>query len=894
MPGRPDPDALLESLRREGRGRLKVFFGAAAGVGKTYAMLEAAQAARRQGVDVVVGWVETHGRAETEALLAGLEVLPPRTVEHRGATLRDLDLEAVLSRHPARVLVDELAHTNAPDSRHRKRWQDVRDLLEAGIDVDTCLNVQHLESLSDVVAGITGAPVRETVPDHVLDEADEVEFVDLPPPDLLRRLAEGKVYVPEQAERAVRRFFREGNLLALRELALRRTAEHVDAHMRVYRRAHEVGRTWPVDERLLVSLRPNPDSVRLVRAARRLASRLRAPWYAVSVESPAQPRLTAEERGHLAAALKLAEDLGARTAVLQGESVSETVLAFARENNVSRIVVGKPAHPRWRDLLRGGSVLDAIARGCGEIDLYVVSGEPSEGVAPAARTLAEAAGPRWHGYAGATATVLGATLVASSLHGRFDNANLVMVYLLGVAWVSVRLGRGPAALAACLSVGAFDFFFVPPSLTLAVADAQYLLTFAVMLAVGLLISDLANRVRDQAVAAQLRERRTQVLYSMSRELAGVRVPEQIARTGARHVADAVRGSAVVFLPDAEGHLSSPDAETEGLATDPREVAVATWVFQHGRPAGRGTDTLPGATATYLPLVGERGALGVVAVVPGPTPVLPVEQADLLEALARQLAAPLERARLGAEAERARLEAETERLRNTLLSSVSHDLRTPLAAITGAASSLRENPALDPLAREELLGTVEDEARRLNRLVGNLLDMSRLESGRLELDRQWQSLEEVVGSAADRLGRLLEGHRLAVRLPADLPLVPMDAVLVEQVLVNLLENAVRHAGPGAAIEVTARVEDAAMRVEVHDDGPGLPPGAEARVFEKFYRGGPRGAGFGLGLAICRAAVEAHGGRIWAENLAPRGAAFRFTLPLGAGEGPAPVPEAADGA
>jgi two-component system sensor histidine kinase KdpD len=883
---RPDPDALLRRVAAEesraSRGRLKIFFGASPGVGKTYAMLEAARAKKAEGTDVVIGWVETHGRKETAALAEGLERLPPRDVEYRGTRLHEFDLDAALARKPGLLLLDELAHTNAAGSRHAKRWQDAVELLEAGTNVYTTLNVQHLESLNDLVNQVTGVAVRETVPDRLLDDAEEVEFVDLPAEDLLKRLAEGKVYVKDRAAQAVKGFFRRGNLLALRELALRRTAERVDADVRDYRRDHAIEETWPVAERILVCVRPNPDSDRLVRAARRMAARLRAEWIVVSVESPSQPPLSAAEREALAATTKLAEQLGATTAVLSGDSVSEALLSFARERNVSKIVVGKPAHGRWRDRLRG-SLLDQIVRGSGEVDVYIISGERGGEPRPVRPAAAQRA-TRPVQYLWAGAVVLACTLLCWAMHGRFDRSNLIMVYLLGVALVASRHGRGPSAAAALLSVAAFDFFFVPPFLTFAVSDTQYAITFAVMLVVSLVISTLSSLVRSQADAARQRERRTQVLYAMSRDLAAARTVEEVAAAASRHVSEVFGGRAAVLVPGPTGSLAAASGD---LGKDaPREGAVAQWAFDHGQMAGLGTDTLPGSSAVWVPVRGSQSTLGVVGVSPAPT-LLPLrtDQRDLLEALVRQVASGLERARLADEAQQARVAVEAERLRSTLLSSVSHDLRTPLATITGAASSLLQDASLGDDSRRELQEAVYEEAVRLNRLVTNLLDMTRLESGSLQLNRDWHSVEELVGSALARLEPGLSGRTVRVSIPADLPLVPVDGVLVEQALVNLLENAVKYTDPPGAIEVTARGEKDSVVVEVADEGPGVPAGAEERVFEKFYRAGSAQKGFGLGLPICRAIVTAHEGRIWAERRAPRGTRFRFTLPLGAAPPPA---------
>ena len=886
---RPDPDVLLRRIQRDEdgarRGRLKVFFGAAPGVGKTYAMLEAARVKRSAGVDVVIGWLETHGRSETDALAEGFERLPAHELEYRGLSLPEFDIDAALARKPGLLLVDELAHSNAPGSRHPKRWQDVVELLEAGIDVWTTLNVQHLESVNDLVSRITGVVVRETLPDRVLDEADDVEFVDLPPDELLRRLAEGKVYVPDQVERAVHQFFRKGNLTALRELALRLTAEHVDTAVQDYRRDHAIETTWPVAERVLLCIRPNPESGRLVRAARRLAARLRAEWIVAWVESPGQPALSDAERRHLARAFALAEQLGAETATISGPSVSEAVLRFARERNVSKLVVGKPAHPRWRDRLRG-SLVDDIVRASGEIDVFVVSGEQGT---PHASARPGTTPRRLRGYAWAAGAVAAASLASSAMAGRFEKLNLVMVYLLAVVFVATRYGRGPSVFAAVASVAVFDFFFVPPHLTLAVSDTQYIVTFAVMLVVGVLVSTLAARVRDSAELAIQREQRTQALYALSRELTALRSAPDVARAGARHVGDLFRCSAAVFVPSAAGSLEAFGDPLPDFAADAGEQAVAHWAFEHGRTAGAETDTLPGAEALYEPLLGTRGHLGVLAVeIPPALRPLSPDQRELLEALARQIAAPLERAQVADQAEQARLAAESERLRSTLLSSVSHDLRTPLAAITGAASGLIEEPPPSASLSRELASTVLEEAERLNRLVGNLLDMTRLESGTLQPKREWHSLEEVLGSAAARVERYAGERRLDVSVASDLPLVLIDGVLVEQAIVNLLENAVRHGGREGQIRVAARRDRDSVLIEVSDEGPGFPPEAAERIFDKFYRAAG-GSGSGLGLAIVRAIATAHGGEVHAQARQPRGARFVLSLPLGASPPPTPAEE-----
>ena len=888
---RPDPDALLAHVQAEEarrvRGKLKIFLGAAAGVGKTYAMLQAAHERCSEGVDLAVGWVETHGRAETDALLQGLKILPPRRVEYRGSVLTEFDLDGALARRPTLLLVDELAHTNAPGVRHPKRWQDVMELLDAGINVYTTLNIQHLESLTDVVAKITGVVVRETVPDAVLDEADEVALVDLPPDDLLERLKEGKVYVPESAQEAVRNFFRKGNLIALRELALRRTADRVDISMRGYMRDHAIGATWPVAERLLVSISPSPQSPRVVRAAKRMATALRAEWIVAYVETPGQVRLAEADRTRLTDTLRVAEQLGAETVTLTGQSISEELLAFARTRNVTKIVIGKPRRPLWRRLLFG-SIADALIRGSGEIDIHVISGEGVPALAPRSRVQERPAG--WLAY-GLACMIVGLCIgLAWVMFPFFDLSNIIMVYLLGVVFVSTRTGLGPSILASVLSVGTFDFFFVPPYYSFAVSDTQYLVTFSVMLVVAMVLSNLARRMRAQAESARLRERRTAALYAMSRELAGSRGGRTVLEAAVRHITDVFRCQAVVLLPDDARQLTRQIGFRDQFDRDTTDIGASQWVFEHGQMAGPGTGTLPGATALFLPLTASRGTLGVLGIRPTEPHTLEApEQLHLLEAFADQAALAFERAQLAEEAQQAHVKAETEQLRSSLLSSVSHDLRTPLASITGTLSSvLEDEEQLDRTTRRGLLQSVYDEVERLNRLVNNLLEMMRLESGAVTVKKEWHLLEEVVGTALAYMEKRLQGRQVAVDLPAGLPLVQLDAMMIEQVLVNLIENAVKYTPPGSPIEISAAQQNGVVRVEVADRGPGVAAGAEQRVFEKFYRGHDATIrGVGLGLAICRAIITAHGGKIWAWNRPEGGAVFRFTLP--ATERPPEVPE-----
>jgi two-component system sensor histidine kinase KdpD len=893
-----DVQEVVASLRAEtppsGRGRLKIFFGYAAGVGKTYDMLLAARAQKKAGVDVAVGYVEPHGRPETEALLEGLEILPQKVAEYRGVSLREFDLDGSLRRKPALLLVDELAHTNAPGSRHTKRWQDVDELLAAGIDVYTTLNVQHLETLNDAIAQITGVVVRETVPDAVFEQADEVEIIDLPPDELLERFAEGKVYVPAQAERAMQSFFQKANLIALRELALRRTADRVHAEVQTTGAGRGPRRHWAAHEHFLVCVSPSPTSARVIRTARRMAAALQAEWIAAFVEAPATEGMTEAARQRLVRHMRLAEQLGAETVTLSGRNVAEELVKYARSRGVTRIVVGKAGGSRWVELFKGSLVHDLV-RVSGDIDLHVIRGheEPDEDVVAAAPR-----GPvPWGNYARMAGVMVACVVLAElmKLVGLAE-ANVVMVYLLGVLLVAVRYGRGPGVAASVAAVLFYDFFLVPPYYSFSVSDVQYLLTFAVMLVVALVISTLISRVRQQADDARRRERRTEALYRLTRQLAATSGRYQLVVTAQRELNELFGGEVGVFLPGQRGVLQlAPGIGLEdGVADSEADIAVARWVFDHGQLAGAGTDTLPSSKALYLPLVGPEGPVGVLGIrLPQATErLLTPDQRQLLEACAGQIALAFQRSALAEQAQRILVQVEAERVRSSLLSSVSHDLRTPLAVIAGSSSSLLESgDAQDPATRRELLQTICDETNRMSRLVENVLRMTQLQSGAIAPKKQWQPLEEVVGSALGRAGKALADHPVTTRIAPDLPLLHFDGVLIEQVLLNLLDNAAKYTPPGTPVDIAASVEGQHAVVEVADKGPGLAPGEEQHIFDKFVRGaagatqGRRGAG--LGLAICRAIVEIHGGRIWAENRPGGGARFVFTIPA---EGQPPAVDA----
>jgi len=886
---RPDPDALLAQLReqdrRAARGRLRIYFGASAGVGKTYAMLQEARKLQREGAAPLVGVIETHGRTETARLLDGLELLPRRRIDYRGKTLDEFDLDAALARAPGVILVDELAHSNAPGSRHPKRWQDVEELLAAGIDVLTTVNVQHLESLNDVVGGIAGIRVAETVPDRVFDSADEIVMVDLTADALLARLKEGKVYQPQQAERAAGNFFRKGNLIALRELALRRTADRVEGDVRAWREAQSIDAIWKTGAGLLVCLGPGTHAEHVVRSSARMASQLGTAWHAVYVETARLGKLPEAVRARIMDTLKLAHSLGATTAVLSGEDIAASTLDYARDHNLSRIALGRDGS-RWpwrrrtaRRLARLAPGVDLIEIGQPAVPLAAVSS------ATAAAAVAAPPGQSLLPHAWAAGASLLTVLVATPLQPWLDLANIVMLFLLVVLLVAMRFGRAPSVTATCIGVASFDFFFVPPRFDFAVSDVQYLVTFSVMLAVGLITGHLTAGLRFQARVAAQRERRVRALYEFARELSGALAASQVFESSRAVIQNAFGARATLLVPDADGRLGMPPAD-DGAATGPApgnvDLGIAQWAYDHAQPAGLGTDTLPACPLFYLPLVAPMRTRGVLAIEPeGGRWVLIPEQRRQLDALAALAAIALERVHYVEVAQAALVNMESERLRNSLLAALSHDLRTPLTALVGLSESLlRGEPAL-PDTSQALAQALYDEAVRMGTLVTNLLDMARIESGEVRFNLEWQALEEVIGSALRACGAALRQHTVTVRLPPDLPLVRFDAVLIERVLCNLVENAAKYTPAGSRIEISALARGAWMDVTVSDDGPGLRAGSEEAIFEKFTRGERESAlpGVGLGLAICRAIVGAHGGAIRACTSTLGGAGFVFSLPAG---------------
>ncbi len=941
---RPNPDQLLHKINQEAekekRGRLKIFFGACAGVGKTFAMLNAAHHLQSQNIDVIVGIVETHGRAGTAAQLSGLTVLPLKTLHYRERELKEFDLDAALARKPDLILVDELAHSNVEGSRHPKRWQDVEELLAAGIDVFTTLNVQHLESLNDIVGQITGIRVTETLPDKVFDDADEVTLVDLPADELLQRLQDGKVYQAQQAERAGKSFFRKGNLIALREMALRRTADRVDSQMREYRRNSSIQQVWQAKDRLLVCVGTGPEAERLVRVAARLAQSLKSDWLAVYVETPQLQRLSNATRDTILKTLKLAETLGAETATLSGTKVASVVLTYARSRNVSKLVVGKSTRPAFARLILPG-VIDDLTNQATDIDIHVVSREKTLDEKDA-QALDKQQGIRRNslhadyqnhghhestlkGYYWAAAVCAGTSILVALILPYFELANVVMVFLLGVILISSKFGRGPGIFSSFISVASFDFFFVTPKFSFSVSDTQYLLTFGVMFVVALVISNLTANLRYQAVVAMRREKRSRALYDLGKSLASTLTAEHIIEISTHHLTGIFQSKIAILLPDSHEKITQPVSnyvqhnrvDDHSLSVDlGLDLGIAQWVYDNQQQAGYSTNTLPSSAILYIPLQAPMRTRGVLAIIPNNEEGLTgkskrmiflPEQRQLLDTFASQIAIAIERVHYVDIAQNALVSMESERLRNSVLSAISHDLNTPLTTIVATTGLLKQQLSLsnnDNLAelkkrddeQHEYVDMLYEQSIRMKNLVVNLLDMARLQSGKVKLNKQWQTLEEVVGTALRTMKQPLAKHHIVIDLTntstGDLPLIQFDAVLIDRVLCNLLDNAAKYAPEGSKIIISARTTHQDILISVSDEGPGLPENLENQMFEKFTRGEKESAkaGVGLGLSICKAIIEAHGGKIGARNkLASNGsnhakthitgAIFTFSLPLG---------------
>lgn len=887
---RPSPEEFLEKIHKSNRGKLTVFLGAMAGVGKTYKMLQSAHEQLEEGTNVIIGWVDTHGRQETEKLVGGLPRIAPRMIEYRGRTLAEMDIDAILERKPGLVLVDELAHTNVPGSRHIRRFQDVEELLKAGISVYTALNIQHIESLNDIVAKITGVVVRETVPDLILEEADAVHLIDIPPEELIKRLKEGKVYIPGQAEQALRRFFRPGNINALRELALRYTARQVDQDMADYMREHHIMGPWPAAGRIMVCIGGSPFGAHLIRAARRLAVGMQAEWVALYVEKGGST-IDDKARDRISSNLRLAEELGGRAITITGTKIVQDILAAAKTNNVSAIVIGQPHKKTWQ-FWRTSLVEQLLANSEG-INIHVV---PGERIIESEQSSSKASGSmvqpfQWKPYGAGLAMTAAVTSLCLTLDEYMEMVNIALLYLVPVVVTAQRWGRWPSYAAALAGVLAFDFLFVAPIYTLSVADIRYLWSFLTFLLVAFVIGGRTDWLRKEVKAAKNRENSIRILYGFSREIASVTDLDTIANLLAERVAETFDRTVVVLLPDSKGNLvlwsdhdpNGPKGQRgEAVAAlgDGSEFSVATWAYEHGQAAGKTTDTLPNAKFLYIPLKARDGVVGILALHLTEKTVSP-DQRRLIDAWASLAAMAIERVTLAELAKEAALFAESERLRAALFNSLSHELRTPLSGVIGSVSTLIEDDNLySRQEQRELLGNIKDSARRMERLVANLLDTARLESGIMKLKIDWCEVEDIIGVALQRMGDTFSKRRVTVDIKDDIPLFKGDCALLEQVLINLLDNAFKYSPNHSDITISSWVNRQKIYISVADRGEGVPDEELERIFDKFYRipNAFQTTGTGLGLAICKGIVEAHRGRIWAENRSDNGLIVTFSLPL----------------
>jgi len=880
---RPDPDVLLAKLNKEARGKLTVFLGAAAGVGKTYTMLESAHEMLAAGMDIVIGWVETHNRLETERMVYGLPRLPAKDIEYRGKILHEMDIDAILALRPQVVLVDELAHTNVPGSRHVRRFQDVEDILNAGIDVYTTINIQHIESLNDIVAQITGVTVRETVPDSIVEQADQVQLIDIPPNELIKRLKEGKVYIPCQAELALDKFFRPGNINALRELSLRFTANRVDKELHEYMQAHDIEGPWPVGERVMVCVSASPFSAQLIRAACRLARGLQAELLAVHIEIPRKLALSDKERDRIFRNMRLAEELGAKTLSVASNDLTEEILSVAREYNITHLVVGKPLRGRVREWLSGDAVVDKLIRYSGGINIHVIQGKTEVKDEPKVKTSVATASIAWRHYALGLLMIVSVTAGSWCWRDYVEPVHVIMLYLLPVLLSAVWWGQGPSYVTALCSVLLFDFFFTLPIFSLSIADHRYMWSLPLFLLVAFIIGRQTEKLRLEATLARQREKSTRALYDFSREIAAVIDVNVIVRNLADQSWQTLEHPVAVFLPQKDNKLVlAGEAGARQTGIDTSELAVAIWAYEHGEIAGRCTDTLPGAQYMYLPLTTSGNTVGVLGIHIQEKMLTPVQR-RLIEAWVGLAAIAVERVNLAQQAGQASLLVASDKLRTALFNSISHELRTPLASIIGAISSLVDDTegVYSGADRKELLETVQEGAARMDRLVANLLDTARLESGMIQLKKDWCDIEDVVGIALRRVAECIEGRPLVIHVPEDLPLVQADCVLLEQVLINLLDNACKYSTNGSEITITASQDETVVKIAVADRGTGIPPEYLAQVFDKFYRvEQPKSvSGTGLGLSICKGIIESHGGSIHAENRPGGGTIMTFAIPFG---------------
>ncbi len=880
---RPAPDALLEQTRQDKRGKLKIFLGAYPGVGKTYSMLQAAHERRKEGVDVVVGVVETHGRAETEAMLRDLEILPRKQIVYRGRVFGEMDLEGLIARRPQLAIVDELAHSNIEGSRHEKRYQDVEDLLEEGIDVYTTLNIQHVESLNDIVTRISRVQVRETIPDRVLALASEIELVDLPPDDLIQRLRQGKVYVPEQAGRAIRNFFSKGNLTALRELAMRVAAERVDAEMLNYMRTHAIPGPWPAQDRLLVCINESAVSKRLVRTARRMAERARIPWIAVYVRTPHYDSLSDTAKGRIAEAMRLAESLDGEVVTLHAESrLVDELLAYAQKRNVTRILIGRERKRHWTGWFRENVAQQILEKGT-QFEVTVISPEPD---ADPKDTIGGFPPPDGEtlDYLKAALIVALAVGVGAAMWHFIDYSNVSLLLLIAVIITAINYGRWPSIFASVLSFLLYNFLFTRPYYTLTVFETSEMLTMALFLVASITVGNLAARLRLQVATMRVSAQRTSNLYEFSRKIAAAASLDDVLWAAVHHVASTLESRSLVLLPNQQNRLTIAAGYPPEDHLEMKDWGAAEWAWENGKPAGWRSDTLPSADWLFLPLKTRRGPVGLLGVsFADRNATLSPDEWRLLEALAGQVAVAVERTNLASDIEEARVLAEKEQLRSALLSSISNDLRTPLGSIIGSATRLAndaDRPA--PEIRDQLVQTILEESERLDRFIQNLLDMTRLGQGAHALKRDWSDIRKIAERAVRQLRKVIGERTVTMDIPDTLPAIHVDPALIEQAMVNIIDNAAKHTQPDGHISIKAWQDGYNFHVSVTDDGPGIPAEARDAVFDIFYRvrtADARAAYAGLGLSICRGIVEAHGGRIRAKE-APggRGTTIEIVLPL----------------
>lgn len=881
MERRPNPETLLKQVQAEEQqaktGKLKIYLGAAPGVGKTYTMLKDALAKRAQGLDVLVGIVESHGRIEIEKFLKALNVMPRQTVHYRGNELFDFDLDAALARDPGLILIDEMAHTNAPGLRHAKRWQDIKELLDRGIDVYTTLNVQHIESVSDVVSQIISAPVKETVPDSMIEIAETIELIDLPTEELLKRLEEGKVYIPEQSEWAKTHFFKKGNLTALRELALRITAERVSNQVLLYRQGQGIQRIWAIQEKILVCVGPQSEALKLIRTAKRMATNLHAKWIAVYVNTPA---LQADEQKRNSAIqnLRVAEQLGAETRVLSGTDITDEVLYFAREQNVTQILIWKEIRARWKEILFF-SLADKMVRYSGDINIYVITGNRSNiQQSPAPKMVRK---PVWKVYVVAVFLLCAATLINFIFYDYFNTYNLIMIYLLAVSGVALFGQAGPALMSAILSVILFEFLFVPNFFSnFSINNGPQLLTLVTIGIVTYVISHLSLLTQRQADSARFYERQTSALYTLNRQLASTRGIDKLIETGTQYIADLFQCEVLVLWAE-HGQLHPRGKQETGVTIDEKEQGIIQWVYDLGQMAGLGTNTLPLSNALYLPLSGAQSTLGVLRIRPKTTELLSSEQMQLLTACIHQLTLALEVDQRQAENQEIARQHESDKLQTALLQAVSHDLRTPVASVLGTAGTLIDmTEKIDRKKVKKFAESIYFEAEQLNRLINNLFQIAYLETEKIKLQKKLNSIPDLIHSVLKSLYKKSGKRQIKTHIPNDFPMIAFDKSLIEAVIFNVVDNAIKFTKPNTQIDITLEIKTTHAIFSIADQGPGIMIDEIDRLFEKFYRGRLLSTerGLGLGLAICHHVINAHGGKIWAENRPEGGAVFIFILPV----------------